>query len=146
MKPIQTVFKFLTIFAFTVLAAGCASNNLLDKENAAVAAGFKVITPNRPNHWELLQKLPPDKVTPITYGGKPYFILPDLANHQAYIGGPKQYQAYLHFRGEQKANAENYQSPPPTVVVTQGYAMDWGEWGGWGPMGPDGLLGEPGWY
>ena len=59
-----------------VLAVGCAGH-LLDKENVAVAAGFKVITPAKPDQQALLRKLPADKVTRINYGGKPYYVLPD---------------------------------------------------------------------
>jgi hypothetical protein len=142
----QTAFKFLAILALAVLAAGCASNNLLDKENAATGAGFKIITPKKAEQMALLQKLPPDKVTPITYGGKPYYILPDLANHRAYVGGPKQYQVYKQFRQKQEMNAENYVATPDSVTVVQVNAMNWGEWGGWGPMDPMGVMGGPGWY
>ncbi len=138
--------NFLVVVLVAILAVGCASNNLLDKENAATGAGFKIITPAKPEQLALLQKLPPDKVTPITYGGKPYYILPDLANNRAYVGGPRQYQAYKQFRQKQQMNSENYLAPPDSVRTVEINAMNWGEWDGWGPMGPDGLLGEPGWY
>ena len=143
----QATFKFLATLALIVFAAGCASyNDTLDKENAAVGAGFKIITPTKPEQLALLQKLPPDKVTPITYGGKPYYILPDLANHRAYVGGPKQYQTYKQFRQKQEKNYENYAATPDQVQVVEHTGMNWGEWGGWGPMGPMGVLGDPGWY
>jgi len=143
MKQILTL-KFLAVIALAVLAVGCASNNdLLDRENAAIGAGFKIITPTKPDQLALLQKLPPDKVTPIIYGGKPYYILPDLANKQAYVGGPKQYLVYKQFRQKQKLNAEDYEARPDAVTVTEVNAMDWGAWNGWGSFGP---LGEPGWY
>jgi hypothetical protein len=138
--------NFLVVMLVAILAAGCASNNLLDKENAATGAGFKIITPAKPEQLALLQKLPPDKVTPITYGGKVYYILPDLANNRAYVGGPRQYQAYKQFRQRQQMNSENYLAPPDSVQMVEVNAMNWGEWGGWGPVGPDGFLGEPGWY
>ena len=144
MNQIRITFKFIVTVALALLAVGCASyNDTLDKENAAVGAGFKIITPNKPDQLALLQKLPPDKVTPITFGGKAYYVLPDLANHRAYIGGPKQFQVYKQFRQKQKMNSENYVAPPDSVTVVEVNAMDWGAWGGWGP---DGLLGEPGWY
>ena len=54
MKPISTAYNLLAAVAFVILAAGCASNNLLDKENVAVAAGFKVITPSKPAQVALL--------------------------------------------------------------------------------------------
>jgi hypothetical protein len=138
--------NFLVVVLVAILAVGCASNNLLDKENAATGAGFKIITPAKPEQLALLQKLPPDKVTPITYGGKVYYILPDLANNRAYVGGPKQYQAYKQFRQKQQMNSENYLAPPDSVQMVEVDAMNWGEWGGWGPVGPDGFLGGPGWY
>ena len=78
--------------------------------------------------------------------GKLYYILPDLANNRAYVGGPRQYQAYKQFRQKQQMNSENYLAPPDSVQMVEINAMNWGEWGGWGPVGPDGFLGEPGWY
>ena len=30
--------------------------------------------------------------------GKTYYVFPDAANNQAYVGGPKQYQAYRQLR------------------------------------------------
>ena len=146
MKPIQYAFRLVTVLALAVLAVGCASNNLLDKENAAVGAGFKVITPRTAKQEALLHKLTPDKVTQITYGGKIYYVLPDVANNQAYVGGPKQYLAYKQFRQTQEKNADNYVAPSDPVQVVEVNSMNWGEWGGWGPMGPMGALGEPGWY
>jgi hypothetical protein len=139
----KTFFKFFAAFAFVLLAAGCASNNLLDKENAATGAGFKIITPAKAEHMALLQNLPPDKVTPITYAGRLYYILPDLARNRAYVGGPKQYKVYKQFRQKQEMNAEDYVATPDSVTVVQINAMNWGEWGGWDP---NGFLGEPGWY
>ena len=146
MKPLQTTFKLIAALILAVLAVGCASNNLLDKENAAVGAGFKIITPAKAEQMALLQKLPADKVTPITYGGKLYYILPDLANNRAYVGGPKQYQVYKQFRQKQEMNSENYVATPDSVTVVEINAMNWGDWGGWGPMDPMGVMGEPGWY
>lgn len=127
-----------------VLAVSCASNNdLIDRENAATGAGFKIITPAKAEHLALLQKLPLDKVTPINYGGKLYYILPDPANSRAYVGGPKQYQAYKHFRQKQEKNSESYIAPSTPIQVVEVNSMNWGDWGGWGPMG---FMGGPGWY
>jgi len=108
-----------------------------------MGASFKIITPSKPDQMALLRKLPPDKVTPIIYGGKPYYVLPDLANNRAYIGGPKQYQVYKQFRQKQKMNAESYEARPDSVQVVEVNSMNWGAWGGWGAG--DGL-GDPGWY
>ena len=149
MKPIIAVFQhftLVTLAVLAVLAAGCASNNLLDKENAAVGAGFKRITPTKPEQLARLRQLPADKVTRTVVGGKTYYVLPDLKNNQAYVGGPKQYQAYLQFRRSQKTNAANYQSPSADIEVVEVNDVGWGEWDGWGAVGGPEGMGWPGWY
>jgi hypothetical protein len=146
MKSIPNAFKFLAALTLAVLVAGCASNHLLDKENVAVAAGFKVITPSKPEQVARLRQLPADKVTRVVVAGKPYYILPDVANNQAYVGGPKQYQVYLQDRRIQKKNSADAGSPPANIEVVEVNDMGWGDWDSWNVVGgPDGL-GSPGWY
>jgi hypothetical protein len=64
-----------------------------------VASGFKVITPKTAAQKQKLQNLPPGKVTMIQKAGKTYYIFPDPAHNQAYVGGPKQYRHYQELRG-----------------------------------------------
>lgn len=137
MKPIQNLFKLFAALALAGLAAGCATGNLLDRENDAVAAGFKVITPAKPDQQALLRKLPADKVTRINYAGKTYFVLPDLQNHQAYVGGPKQYQTYKQLRQKQAKDSENHEWFPTDEQAGQINLnrMDWSQWVGWGVTG-----------
>jgi hypothetical protein len=82
--------------AAAAFVVSCAppSGNLKSKEDLAIAANFKVIKPAKPDQKAILEKLPANQFTRITYGGKPYYVLPDRADHQAYVGGPKQFQAY----------------------------------------------------
>jgi hypothetical protein len=145
MKTIQTTFKCLTALALALLAVGCAGS-LLNKENAAVAADFKVITPNTPEQQALLRKLPADKVTRIIHDGRPYYVLPDLKNNQAYVGGPKQYEAYQQLRRTQEMNAKNPDADPDgpdTDQAAETKAMNWSGWSGWGAAN---LMDRPGWY
>ncbi len=143
MKFMLIASRYVAAIALAVLAAGCAGH-LLDKENVALAAGFKVITPTKPDQQALLRKLPADKVTRINHAGKTYYVLPDLQNNQAYVGGPKQYQAYLQLRQKQKMDSASAGSPPSGhFQVVEVNDVDWVGWDGWG--GWDGLA-EPGWY
>ena len=137
MKQIKAALKFLTVLALGALAMGCASSTLIDKENVAVGAGFKLITPNKPDQQALLRKLPANKVTRINYGGKLYYVLPDLANHQAYVGGPKQYQTYQKLRQIQEKNSDPhwFEAAADADQVVELNAMNWGEWGGWTDVG-----------
>jgi hypothetical protein len=126
MKHIWNPMKYLAIIALAVLAVSCA--DLKNKENLAVAAGFKVITPVKPDQQALLPTLPADKVTRITYEGKTYYVLPDVKNNVAYVGGPAEYQAYQKLRLDQQMSNDNLEA----AQMNQSASMNWGAWGGWG--------------
>lgn len=127
MKRVLTSLKYLTALAFFALAVGCATD-LQEKENLAVAAGFKVITPTGSNHQALLAKLPPDKVTRVNHRGKTYYVLPDAKNNQAYVGGPRQFQRYQQLRLSQQISNDNLMA----AEMNEAASMNWDAWGNWG--------------
>jgi hypothetical protein len=93
-----------------------------------MASGFKVITPKNATQQQKLQNLPPGKVTMIQKGKKTFYVFPDPAKNQAYVGGPAEYQAYQQLRVQNKLAQENLE----TAEMYQDAAMNWGAWGGWG--------------
>ncbi len=129
MKQTLTSFKFISAIALFALVVGCASTQ--SKENLLVAAGFKVITPKTATQEQKLKALPADKVTSVQKSGKTYYVFPDAANNQAYVGGPKQYQAYRQLRLEKKLANEKLEAAEMNLDPT----MDWGGWGGCGAWG-----------
>jgi len=136
MKQIVS-FQMISALALLALTVGCATtqSSTQNKESMLVASGFKTITPKTAAQQQKLQALPPGKVTMIQKRGKTYYIFPDPAHNQAYVGGPKEYQAYQQLRAANKLAAENLE----TAEMYQDAEMDWGAWGGWGagwgPMG-----------
>ena len=134
MKQIHTAIKCLSAVALAVIASSCASE-LKEKENLAVAAGFKVITPTTQEQKDLLPTLPKDKVTQIKHQGKVYYVLPDLKNNQAYVGGPAEYQTYRQLRLAKQISDDNLAA----AQMNQMSAMNWGAWGGWGGYGWGGM-------
>ena len=139
MKMKQIVlFKMISAAALLALTIGCAStqSSTQNRENMLVASGFKVITPKTPAQQQKLQNLPPGKVTMIQKGGKTYYIFPDQAHNQAYVGRPKEYQTYLQMRTDKKLARESVE----TAEMYQDEEMQWSVWGGWGggfgPWGP----------
>ena len=62
-------------------------------------------------------------------------IFPDPAHNQAYVGGPKEYQAYQQLRADKKLSREDLQD----AEMYQDATMEWSLWEGgegvWGPMG-----------
>ena len=126
----RNFFTAIAAVASTGLLFGCAStqSSTQNKESMLVASGFKVITPKTTAQQQKLQNLPPGKVTMIQKNGKTYYIFPDPAQNQAYVGGPKAYRAYQQLRAENKLAQENLE----TAEMYQDASMNWGAWGGWG--------------
>ena len=133
MKQILTSLKTSSAIALLVVLTGCA--NTLSTENMLVGAGFKVITPKTAAQQQRLKALPPGKVTSVQRSGKTYYVFPDAANNQAYVGGPKQYQAYRQLRFQKQMADEKLE----TAEINMEEQMAWDGWGGWGAWGP-------GWY
>jgi hypothetical protein len=129
MNQLLHSMKYLVAAALVALAAGCATgNNALSNDNLAIAAGFKVITPTKPEQQALLAKLPKDKVSPVNYQGTTYYVLPDSMNNLAYVGGLPQYQDYQRMRVAKQLSNNNLEAAQMNEMNT----MDWGGWGGWG--------------
>jgi len=141
MKSLRHILLATMMAAWTVLLASCASTqSTQNRESMLVASGFKVITPKTAAQQQKLQNLPAGKVTMIQKGGKTYYIFPDPANNRAYIGRPREYQAYQQLRATNKLAIENLE----TAETYQDAEMQWSLWGGWGGgFGPWGPMGGP---
>ena len=142
MKPIRYLFLTSIAAACAAFLVSCSTTqtSTQNKESMLVASGFKTITPKTGAQQQKLQKLPPGKVTMIQKKGKTYYIFPDPANNRAYVGGPRQYQAYQQLRAENKLTKEDLE----TAEMYQDSEMQWSLWGGgegvWGPMAGPGAF------
>ena len=132
MKYIFRGLNLIGAIALLALAVGCAGTQTQTKENLLIAAGFQVIVPRTAVQQQKLKALPAGKVTFVQKSGQTYYVFPDAANNQAYVGGPMQYQAYRQLRLANKLSNESLEA----AEMNQDASMDWGGWGGWG---------EPGW-
>jgi hypothetical protein len=145
MKSSRHILLITSTAAFAALLFGCSTTqtSTQNRESMLVASGFKVITPKTPAQQQKLQNLPPGKVTMIRKGGKTYYIFPDPAQNRAYVGRPKEYQAYQQLRATNKLAMESLE----TAEMYQDAEMQWSLWGGWGAgLGPWGPMGGPGLY
>jgi hypothetical protein len=137
MKPTTHLFLSGIAAACAALLFACATTqtSMQNRESMLVASGFKVITPKTAAQKQKLQNLPAGKVTMIQKAKKTYYIFPDPAHNQAYVGGPKEYQSYQQLRAEKKLTKEDLQ----TAEMYQDATMEWSLWEGgegvWGPMG-----------
>ncbi|MGE5213345.1 MAG: hypothetical protein ACM3NN_06610 [Nitrospirota bacterium] len=137
MKPTIHLILSGIVISYAALLVSCASTQTVsqNRESMLVASGFRVITPKTAAQKQKLQNLPPGSVTMIKKSKKKYYVFPDPAHNQAYVGGPKEYQAYQQLRAEKKLSREDLQD----AEMYQDTAMEWSLWGGgegvWGPMG-----------
>ena len=142
MKPIRYLFLTSIAAACAAFLVSCSTTqtSTQNKESTLVASGFKTIIPKTAAQQQKLQNLPPGKVTRIQKKGKTYYIFPDPANNRAYVGGPRQYQAYQQLRAENKLTREDLE----TAEMYQDSEMQWSLWGGgegvWGPMAGPGAF------
>ncbi len=136
MKQAINTLKIILAMGLFAIMAGCATSQ--SKENALVAAGFKVITPKNAKQEAKLKALPVNKVTMVKKDGKIFYVYPDVANNVAYVGGPKQYQAYRQYQQQNQIANEQVEA----AEMNQDAASDWGAWGGWGGWEGAGY----GWY
>jgi len=136
MKQIRTSINTISVVALLALTVGCSTtSSTQNKESMLVASGFKVITPKTAAQQQKLQQLPPGHVAVVNRQGRTYYVFPDAAHNQAYVGGPREYQAY-----QQQVAANHLANEQlETAAMYQDAAMQWGAFGGWGvgwgPMG-----------
>jgi hypothetical protein len=138
MKYIVNSLKCLAAIALLALAVGCETEQQ-NKQNLAVAAGFKLITPKNAEQANILKSLPDDHVTPINYKGKTLYVLPDKGNNQAYVGRAEEYQAYQQLRLAQHLSNQNLEAAQMNQAAAHwdawsGWGVGWGGWG-WGGYG-----------
>jgi predicted dienelactone hydrolase len=119
----RLLIAIATAAALLLGATGCA-NTALNNDNLAIAAGFKVITPTKPDQQAILAKLPKNQVSPVMYDGTRYFVIPDSLNNLAYVGGPVQYEAYQKLRVAKQLSNQNLEA------AQMNEDANWGAWGG----------------
>jgi hypothetical protein len=135
MKHLFTAFNLIGAIALLALTVGCTETQreTQHKEKYLIAAGFKVIVPRTAAQQRRLKALPTDRLTMVQKDGKTYYVFPDAANNQAYVGGRTQYQAYTQIRTAIQFRKESLEA------AGFGEETDWGTWGGWGAPGWAGL-------
>lgn len=125
MDKTRITFKSICAIALIALAAGCATGNP-ERDKTAIAAGFKLVTPNTPDQKALYAKLPKDTVAPVQYKGTTYYVMRDSSNGMALVGNSAQYSVYQEMRYRQHISNEDLHE----AQINELNNIDWGGWGG----------------
>jgi hypothetical protein len=88
------------------------------------AAGFKTVAASTARQQQKLKALPPDKVTVARRNGNTYYVFPDAAHNQIYVGNQKQYQAYQQILLDNKISVENRVS----IEMDEDAPIGWDGW------------------
>ncbi len=124
MKQMRVSFKMIGATVLLALAVGCATTN--SNSDLLSAAGFKLLPADTPKKQQLLQTLTPGKLTLITWKGKQFYVQPDVPNNQAYVGTPREYQAYQQLRLAKQLSNENLMAAQMNQTAMMGFGPAWG--------------------
>jgi hypothetical protein len=125
MKTFLNSIKLFGILGLLFLVAGCATTK--HTETFLTAAGFKVVLATTPKQEQRLKALPPGKITTVQRNGKTYYVFPDVAHNQIYLGTPNEYQNYRQILADNKIAEQNRMG----AEMLSADGDDWNDWGSW---------------
>jgi hypothetical protein len=125
MKRLFTPFKIISAVALLAIAAGCATTSTTQTTDMLTEAGFKLVTADTPKKQELLKSLPAGQLSGITWKGKTFYVQPAATPNQAYVGTPKEYQAYQQLRLAKQMRNDQLLA----AQMNQDAMMRWNAWG-----------------
>jgi hypothetical protein len=127
MKQSFTPFRILGAVALLALAAGCATtSSTTQTTDMLTAAGFKLLAADTPKKQELLNTLPKDQLSVVTWKKKTFYVQPAAAPNQAYVGTPTEYQAYQQLRLAKQMTNDNLMAAQMNQEAMLGWGNAWG--------------------
>jgi hypothetical protein len=125
----KTMLALLMLAAGLTMFTGCASTRKTEAMLSEAGFGrFKADTYEQTNH---LQSLPADRLTVIQLGGKTFYVFPDPARNQIFVGNTEQYQTYQQILSyselERGSRVEASLDPP----LSDGRWAAWSSQTGW---------------
>lgn len=102
MKKLLTSFQFISVIALLAQGIGCVSTKIKSTEQILTEAGFKPVVASSAKQEQHLKSLPVDKLTVAKLNGKTFYVFPDPAHHQIFVGNLEQYQTYRQVLGYSK--------------------------------------------
>jgi len=120
----RRIFALFSMFAAAALLPGCATPPPAPPaESQLLAAGFKVLAAKTVQQQEHLRTLAPGKITEWQRNGVHFFVYPDVAKNQLYVGTPKEYAAYRRVRPDDSATLSQQQAAEMAAYEKQDAAI-----------------------
>ena len=97
------LLNVLIASAASVLITGsAAAATPTEVQNELLGLGFKVLVATTKAQQDWIKRMAPGQIRAMQRTGKKYFIYPDAAGNQIYVGGPQEYAAYRKLHPESK--------------------------------------------
>jgi hypothetical protein len=116
--------RFVAALALTlvVAAAAVAAAPRVD-EQQLLDLGFTVLVAKTKVQEDWVRSLPPGQIKPMQRTGKKFYVYPDAARKQVYVGGPKEYAAYRELNPRTQPTAEEAAAKASAYRGRQGETM-----------------------
>ncbi len=111
----------LAVTVFIAGGAGAATPSI--DESQLLDFGFKMLVAKTKVQEDWVRGLPPGKIRPMQRTGKKFYIYPDASRNQIYVGGPKEYEAYVQLHLEHRAAGAQQAAEASAYRSKQGDAM-----------------------
>ncbi len=125
----QRAINFTIVALFGLLSAGAAAATP-SAENLLLSAGFKAKVATTAKQRQELKTLPEGTVSPVMQRGTTFYIFPDPARNEIYVGNKAQYQAYENLTAQQINSA----GPIKAKDSVRGFQVPVREFYGWEPF------------
>src|SRR5437660_9598331 len=125
----QRAINFAIVALFGLFSAGAAAATP-SAENLLLSAGFKAKVATTAKQRQELKTLPERTVSPVMQRGTTFYIYPDRARDEIYVGNKAQYQAYENLMTQQSDSA----GPIKTKDSVRGFEVPVRACYGWEPF------------
>jgi hypothetical protein len=91
------------IAAALIVTAGCATSKPKSTASLLTEAGFKTVSATTPQQHQQLETLTAGQVSPVKRNGQIYYVYPERAQQQLFVGQETEYRKYQKLVREQMA-------------------------------------------
>jgi uncharacterized protein YdaT len=96
------VIVLVALAASVLITGSAAAATPTEVQNELLGLGFKVLVATTKAQEDWIKRMAPGQIRAMQRTGKKYFIYPDAAGNQIYVGGPKEYDAYKQLHPDSK--------------------------------------------
>jgi len=127
LQIMKTIFLLLSVGLLSAIAAGCATPQpTQETRDILIASGFHTVAATTSAQRAHLQTLPPGKIAIVHRNGKTWYVYPDAAREQIYVGNQSQFQSF-----RQTMQDEKLVTWQDEAAHSDGGSGDSGEWVVW---------------